>query len=81
MATVVKVKAMPRKKQAKSAAGSPTPMVQLGIRVPVDLADRLTETATGLGLDTTSLVRMIVLEHIHIYEERVARIQGRKVED
>jgi hypothetical protein len=47
---------------------------QLGIRVSDGLLVRLESTASGLGLDVSSLIRMVLMENLPRYERRVAQI-------
>jgi metal-responsive CopG/Arc/MetJ family transcriptional regulator len=50
---------------------------QLNVRVPVDLADRIDETAVLLATDRSHLLRIIIAEKLHEYEER-ARLAKKK---
>jgi hypothetical protein len=61
---------VPRKKRKPGATK------QLNVRVPADLAERLEDTAEALGTDLSSLIRMVLVEHLGEYEERVRRARG-----
>lgn len=51
---------------------------QINFRAPNDLSERLDAVASGLGLDVSNLVRMVLYENLDQYEERVARLKGKK---
>jgi metal-responsive CopG/Arc/MetJ family transcriptional regulator len=49
---------------------------QVNIRFPADMINRLDETASGLGIDRSGLVRMIVIEKLVEYERRAREARG-----
>jgi hypothetical protein len=49
------------------------------IRFPAELLDRLSECARELGLDVSSLVRLVLNEQLHLYEDRAR--QARRARD
>jgi len=57
------------------------PSVQIAFRCPTELAERVEKTAFELGLDTSGLIRMLLLEHLPEYEARADRIHGRTSPD
>jgi len=58
---------MPKKK------ASEVPAAQVVFRLPRDLHDALQTAATGLGLDLSNLLRMMIAEHVPEYIERGRR--------
>jgi predicted DNA-binding protein len=59
---------VPKKKKGESK--------QINVRFPADLAERLENTSETLGMDASSLLRMLVIEHLAEYEERGRRARG-----
>lgn len=62
---------MPQDPKPQSAE----PTKQIAVRVPKSLNGRLEDTADGLGLDVSSLVRMLLTAHLPHYERWVERIR------
>jgi hypothetical protein len=56
---------MPRKKQSAEVSA-----VQVVFRVPRDLHDALLTAASGLGLDLSNLLRLVLTERLPEYLER-----------
>lgn len=48
---------------------------QINFRAPGDLCDRLDRVADTLALDTSSLIRMILAEHLAGYERRAEQVR------
>jgi hypothetical protein len=59
---------MPRKKLSGD-----TPGVQIVFRVPREQHDALQTAAAGLSLDMSSLLRMMIAEHVAEYVDRATR--------
>lgn len=53
---------------------------QVAFRASDDLLAQLERAATGLGLDISNLVRMVLRENIHVYLRRVDEIERRRQE-
>jgi hypothetical protein len=59
------------KKPEKKDSPKPPPLTrQVNVRFPEDIAERLEDAAAMLGVDSSNLLRMIVIENLPIYEER-----------
>jgi hypothetical protein len=73
----------PEKKFAHGAGGAArgrrTHGRPFNIRFPTELLDRLGECARDLGLDVSSLVRLMLNEQLPLYEERAG--QARRTRD
>lgn len=50
---------------------------QVGVRIPPDLLADLEVVERGMGLDLSSVIRMILTEHRHEYVERVRSREGK----
>lgn len=48
---------------------------QVAVRMPDPLIGRVEDTALGLGLDSSSLIRMVLVENLPRYERRVDRLR------
>lgn len=59
----------------------PATYKQLGLRVSEDMNARLEDTAAGLGLDVSSLIRMVLTENLPRYERRVAAVRAGEASD
>lgn len=75
------VSLMPAKKKPGASpqpdkASPPTVSKQVNFRATGDLLPRLEDTAEGLGLDVSNLVRMILNENLSAYERRVEQIRA-----
>jgi len=51
---------------------------QVSFRLPTSLVDRAETTAGKLGLDLSNFFRMMLVENIGTYEERVRQIEKRQ---
>lgn len=71
---------MARKKSSEPSA-APDGGGQVNFRASPDLWTRLQTVSGGLGVDMANLVRMIVTENLHRYEERVDEIRRPKRDD
>jgi hypothetical protein len=60
---------MPKKKAGRLEA-------QITVRLSKDVYDRLEAAGPKLGLDQTSLARLIITENLIAYEERAAKATG-----
>lgn len=58
-----------------------TDMVQFAIRMPIDLAERLQQAAEKLATDRSHLLRIILAENLHEYEDRAAKARSREKEN
>lgn len=62
--------------------GEATPTASTGegksiaFRAPAGLSRRLERVAEGLGLDISNLVRMVLHEKLHEYEQRVTQLES-----
>lgn len=54
------------------------PVRQINYRCDESLYERLARVADALGLDLSNFTRMVLMEHLHQYEERVESISPRK---
>ncbi len=60
---------------------NPEPSKQVAFRLSKPLGDRLESAADVLGLDTSNLLRMMVIEKLPEYEERGRRARGETKRD
>ncbi len=61
----------------KRKPGDPAPKLKMfAVRLPPDLSERVEDTASGLSLDSASLLRMMIRETLMIYERRAERIRS-----
>lgn len=63
------------KKHKKASPDTPPKVRQYNLRFSPLQSARIDATAEALGLDPPQLLRMLVLEHLHEYEARAARIR------
>ncbi len=54
----------------------PEPSKQVAFRLALTMVDRLDEAAKQLGLDTSNLLRMMIIEKLPEYEDRGRRAHG-----
>ena len=64
-----------KRKQQQDDAAAPR---AVNFRANPDLMRRLEMVSDGLELDVSSLVRMILAEHLPEYEARVERLRGKQ---
>lgn len=64
---------MPRQKRNKT--DKPAPVHQMSVRIPDADFRRIETAAAKLGLDATSLVRMILKENLATYEQRAEQVK------
>ena len=66
---------MPKKKGSTAV-----PAMQVVFRIPADLHDALQTAASGLGIDLSNLLRMMIAEHVPEYIGRGRRAANRASE-
>lgn len=68
----------------KRKPGEPSPkrvMKQFALRLPLEIAARVEDTAATLGLDEANLLRHIVIASLPTYEKKAERVKaGQPVE-
>ena len=61
------VPAMGKKKQTSR---------QVSVRLPIDIADRLDKTADMLSIDTSALIKLLIVEGLPDYEAKARKARG-----
>jgi predicted HicB family RNase H-like nuclease len=51
---------------------------QFNFRAPTELQERLEATALALGLDISALVRLVLMENLHTYEQRAEEVRSHR---
>lgn len=78
---------MPKRKPSKPSEQPPAPAStgttgkQVNFRASEELYARLEALSSGLGLDISNLVRMVLMENLHAYEARLEGLRKRHQQD
>lgn len=65
---------MPKKKTPEAEEQATTAGKSYSFRASRSLAQRIDYVASGLEMDASNLIRMILAKHLHIYEEQVREL-------
>ena len=60
---------------AKKKSGRADKTDQINVRVSAGIKARVENAADGLGLKPSDLVRMMLVEYLHVYEDRARKVR------
>lgn len=62
-------------------AGRPKIGDPVNVRIPPNLMSRMKRVEDVLGLDHSTLIRLVLTEQLHIYEQRARAVEANQQED